>query len=208
MQKRGRDLALRKVPTAMNTNQSTEEGWATWFLIQEKAVQLSYSGDFEAAISQLDTFSREDLASDIKRQVIGFRGDLRREQGDLHGARSDFLAALDLSAKPDFERFTLESALGVISKQLGDKPEAERWFLGALHTAAEDPTISGISALRSLSQTRGTFFLSTEERKLVERVVVQAWRILRLPGEPDLKDIFASAWVLYQAQARPKPPSE
>lgn len=189
----------------MSTKQSTEAEWSIWFAIQEEAVQLSYSGDFEAAISQLDTFSGKDLAPDIKRQVISFRGDLRREQGDLHGARGDFLAALALSPGPDYERFTLEIATGIISGQLGEPIESERWFVGALRTAAENPTIFGISALKHLSQARGTFLLSSEERQLAERVVVQAWSILRMPGEPDLRDLFASARALYQAQSRGGP---
>ncbi|MEP7012084.1 MAG: hypothetical protein ABJC13_17300, partial [Acidobacteriota bacterium] len=147
------------------------------------------------------------LPLDLERQAIGFRGDLRREQNELQGAREDFLLARSLSEEINFERFTLDLAIGVVSEQLGDTVEAERWFLSALKSAAEVPTTCGVSALEHLTLIRNSFDLRLEERTLAERVVAQGWQVLRLPGDPDLSDLWTAARQVLQAQGKPLPPT-
>lgn len=186
----------------MNIESSTESEWFIWFKIQERAIRISCAGEFEAAISELNTFLEADPVPDIKIQVIGLRGDIKRDRGDLRGARSDFLSALELSPTATFERFTLESGIGDLSEKLGELPEAEHWFLRALETAAKDPTFCGVSALKRISQVRDSLFLTLEERALAEQVVTQGWKVLELPGKPTLNDLFGSARTLYQAQSR------
>jgi tetratricopeptide (TPR) repeat protein len=187
----------------MKDIQTNDSEWLRWIEAQKQAVQFLMASDFVAAIAEVNAFLGQEPPLDLVRQALGFRGDLRREQGDLGAAREDFMAALELSEEADFERFTLENALGRIAEQLSETAEAERWYLDALKTATEDPTTCGVSALRHLSQLRQSFALSPEERDLAERTVVQGWRVLHLPGEPDLSDLWASARKIFQAQAKP-----
>ncbi len=203
-----RCMALREVPPAMKSQTSTDPECLRWTEVQTRVIELSRTSGFEAAIGEVNAFLGQSPPLDLERQAIGFRGDLRSEQNDLQGAREDYLIARSLSEEVDFERFTLDLAIGVVSEQLGDTVDAERWFIAALESAAEDPTTCGISALKHLSRLRNSFELSPEERRLAERVVAQGWRVLRLPGSPDLSDLWASARRVSQAQGKPLPPSE
>lgn len=151
----------------------------------------------------LDEFVASEPPLAVKRQAIGFRGSLYDEAGDLHAAKSDFLGALELSQDRDFERYTLEESVAAICQRLRDDVEAERWSLRALKTAAADPKTSGAGALQRLLRIRGDRALIETEQRLAERVVHQAWHLLRVEGEPDLADLEAACKKLMEAQKGP-----
>ncbi len=192
----------------MNRTNSTDAEFSRWTLVQLKAVELSRTSGLDAAIGEVNSFLAESPPIDLVRQALGFRGDLRSEQDELQAAREDYLVARSLSEEVDFERFTLDLALGGVSEQLKDMREAERWFLEAMKSAAEDASTCGVAALERLQRLRNSLELSLEERLLAERVVSQGWRLLRLPGDPDLSDLWASAQRVKEAQGKPLPPVE
>jgi len=182
----------------MNTiPQSTDDEWTEWVEVQKAALR---EGELSAGIGVVDAYLQAEPPLDLRRQALGFRGSLRQEQGALNSAKDDFLAARKLAEKPDFERYTLEQSAAAVSQELGQIEEAERWYLEAMKTAVDDPTTSGASALRRLLERRGDRGLSEEEGALAERVVHQAWHLLRLEGEPDLDDLEGTARKLIEAQ--------
>lgn len=187
----------------MTPESPTEEQWTAWFDLQRIATHVWFEGDLPQAIAMLDEFVASRPPSPIERQAVGFRGSLHEEAGDLQAAKEDFLTALELSEDRDFERYTLEESVAVISERLGDGVEAERWCMRALMTAAADPKTSGAGSLLRLLRLRGEQRLSSEEHQLAKKVVYQAWSLLRVEGEPDLSDLGATAKRLLKAQRGP-----
>ena len=103
---------------------------------------------------------------------------------------------------PDYERYTLEIALGGISEALGDLKTADYWYVKALETASSDPTTSvGLGLLRLLELRRGRGF-DEEERRLAEKALRQSWRLLQIEGEPNLDDLEATTRKLLAEQGR------
>lgn len=195
----------------MNPEHSTEEERRRWIEVQKKATEAWISGDIDGALELVSQYLAGVQPPDQRRQAIAFRGDLYEENGDLEAAKNDFGLAHDLSEAPDYERYTLEIALGSVAKKMGHLEAAESWYLKALETAAVDFTTSGGTALRCLLELRGGLSLSDDERRLVEKVVRQSWHLLRVEGEPNLEDLEGTARKLIAAQDRPfsaeRPPS-
>jgi len=186
--------------------QSTNEEWLSWIETQKKATEIWFAGDIAAAIELIGHYLSQSRPLDLSRQAIAFRGDLHEESGNLEIARASYLAARELSEKPDYERYTLELSLGSVAEKLGDRRSAGAWYLRALETAFLDGTTSGGSALLRLLELRVEQGLSEEERQLAENVVRQSWRLLGVEGEPSLEDLRRAARKLIEAQGRPRPP--
>ena len=195
-------MAVREVSTGMSRAQSNDGKWREWIEVQKAATRVWAEDDLEEAISIVNRFLAADPPVDLERQAIGFRGSLHQERGDLESARTDFLAARALSEGPDFERCTLEQSAGVTSQQLGDRLEAEKWFLEALKTAVAEPRAGGGGVVLNLLDAKGEGNLTAEERALCEGVIRGSWQSLSLEGEPELKDLAAGARKLLQAQSR------
>jgi len=181
---------------SMHPHSSEDE----WTEVQKAALREKSVAD---GVRVIDDYLRATPSVAFKRQALGFRGSLHEEHGDLAAARADFLAARELAEEADFERYTLEGSAAAVSQQLGQLDEAEQWCLEALKTAAADPTTSGASALLRLLGLRGQRGLRNEEQPLIERVVYQAWHLLRVEGEPDLEDLEGTARKLIDAQRGP-----
>lgn len=186
----------------MNMKRSTEEEERRWIDAQTMALNAWTSGDLAGAIELVGRYLAGNPPFDLRRRAIAFRGDLHEDSGDLDAAKSDFNLALDLSKEPDYERYTLELALGAVAKKLGNLEEADSWYRSALETASLDPTTSGGTALRSLLELRGGNEFSEEERQLVAKVIQQSWHLLQMEGEPNLADLQGTAWKLTLAQGR------
>ncbi len=181
---------------------SNDREWMEWIEVQKTAARALVEDDLEEAISIVSRFLAADPPLDLERQAIGFRGSLHQERGDFESARTDFVAARALSEGPDFERCTLEESAGVASQQLGDRLEAERWFLEALKTATSDPKAGGGGVVLNLLNAKGDGNLTAEERALCENVIRGSWQILSLEGKPEVKDLAAGARKLLQAQSQ------
>lgn len=167
----------------MNKRYSTDAERLDWIGVQRKAVEILIDGNFNAAIRLVNRYLEGAVPRDLQRQAIAFRGDLREEQGDREAARTDFNHAHGLSEKPDYERYTLEIALGGISEALGDLRAADHWYVRALETASSDPTTSvGLGLLRLLELRRGRG-IDEDERRTAEKALRQAWRLLQIEGE-------------------------
>lgn len=189
------------------TKYSTDPDWISWFETQKKATEVWAEGDLAGAISLVNRYLEGIVLPDIRRRAIAFRGDLHEEQGSREAAKADFQLAYSLSETPDYERYTLEIALGGLSESLGDLKTADAWYIRALETASADPTTSAASGLIRLLKLRRDQGLNEEERRLVEKVLRQSWHLLRVEGEPDFDDLEVTTKKLVAAQGRQFPPS-
>ncbi|NJL28792.1 MAG: hypothetical protein HC897_13315 [Thermoanaerobaculia bacterium] len=188
----------------MNSVPSDEKQWIEWFAVQRKAVALSLENKLSAAVSEVNAFIQNDLINDVLRNAIGFRGDLWEELGDLEAAKSDFMAAHRLSEQCDFERYTLELSLGGIATRLRLRGDAILWYFRALETAAGDPTISGATALGKFLRVRMAEPFSEIEMRLISKVILQAWTLFGIEGDPDLTDLEAVVEILKREQRKSK----
>lgn len=189
------------------TTQPTNAEWLYWVEVQKKVTETWADGDLAGAIGLIDRYLEGVASSDLRRKAVAFRGDLHEERGDRGAAMADFQLAHSLSEKPDYERYTLEIALGGISEMLGSLKTAEHWYVRALKTASTDPTTSGGTALLRFLKIRRNQGLAEEERLLAEKVLRQSWHLLRVEGEPDFDDLEVTVKKLVAAQGRQFPPS-
>jgi tetratricopeptide (TPR) repeat protein len=206
-------VELPPTPSFRSTKRdATDSEWLQWIEVQKSATQTwLLSEDLETAITTLDQFLAFACSMDLQRDAIAFRGSLRKEQGDLEKAKSDFSTALAIAEEYGLETSSLEISLAGIFRLEGALLEAEEWSLRALRTAAADPKIAAGGVLLRFLRLRGEKGLSEDERQLVEKVVRQSWHLLRVEGEPALENLQGTAQKLIEAQGRPSsaehPPS-
>ncbi|NJL28927.1 MAG: hypothetical protein HC897_14080 [Thermoanaerobaculia bacterium] len=180
----------------MNEEKAEDDQWAGWFEVQRKAVNHSINGSLRAAIEEVNGYLRMTSIRDIRRRAVGFRGDLWEESGDLAAAKIDFMAAHELSEDADYERYTLELALGCLNKKQKANSEAISWYLKALETANANPGISGVEALAEYVKLLDQEKPVQTERDLMWRVARKAWTLLKLEGAPNLDDLAATLKIL------------
>ncbi|HEX9945032.1 MAG TPA: hypothetical protein VGG03_23735 [Thermoanaerobaculia bacterium] len=195
----------------MKKIESSDTEWLQWIEIQKAVNKKWMRGALPSAVAEMDQFLAGDPSLDLRREALAFRAWLQRDIGDLKAAKSDLLAALALAEKSDFVRCELEESIGFICLQEGDVQEAENWYLIALRTAAADPRVAGGNLVWQFLKLRGERGVSEEERRLLEKVVRQSWALLRVGGEPDLRDLASTSQKLIEARKGPfsaeRPPS-
>jgi tetratricopeptide (TPR) repeat protein len=167
-----------------------------------KALVLKRQGDRTGAIAIMDGLLSQELDPELRSEVIGFRAVLREDLGDCQNAKEDFLLALSLSQMGSYPRYTLELTLGGLSERLGIPDEAVSWYIKALLTVAENEGISGGTALKSFLKIKGDSAITDQEQVLCNHVVEKSWKLLWLPGGPDLSNLKEAAETLLQAEGR------
>jgi tetratricopeptide (TPR) repeat protein len=188
----------------MTKNTANDEEWLRWIAVQKAVCRIWLEqGNGAAAIAELDRFVASNPPQDLRREAVAFRGSIHEDQDDRDAARADFLSALAIADAYGFERYSIEISLAGISRRTGDLAQLEMWYLRALRSAANDPTISGAGTLLKLLRFRGEKGLTEEELLLVKKVVYQAWSLLRVEGEPDLSDLEGAAMRLMKAGKGP-----
>jgi hypothetical protein len=187
--------------TNMNKTSATDDEWLQWIGVQKIATTAWVEmGDLVRAMAVVSKYLVSAPTLDLRREALAFRGCLLQENHDFGAAISDFIEALAIAEEGGLKRYSLEISLAAVSAQSGDAQGAERWSLAALNTAAADPQECGAGAFLRLLQLRGDRGLQPQEQQLAEKTIRQAWRLFRLEGEPDLKNLTATAQELLQAR--------
>lgn len=154
------------------------------------------TGDFERALNRLEKIL-EHGSDEMKAQALFFRGMIRETSSELPPAREDWLEALALARQGSFLRFNLETHLGNADERSQSFPEALTWYRTALKTCADGEEFSGNQALSAMLRVmKGSF--ATEDSEIVARVLKKSWRVLEVPGEPNLRDLEAATIQLDQ----------
>jgi hypothetical protein len=176
-----------------------------WVALQRKCLQLAEQNEYSRAHEEVDLFLRTHGSSELRSEILAFRGALKESEGKLSAARMDFLAARAVSIPATYQKYALELNIARLSLLLGSPEESESWFLEALETVVQDPLTSGSAAILGLMKLKGVQSLSPRETLLCETAVRQAWILFSLPGEPDLQDLPETVHLLREASARPLP---
>jgi hypothetical protein len=98
----------------------------------------------------LTIFLAGDHRADERREALGLRGTIRRDLGDVPGARSDLREAQALSEAGSYSRYTIQVLLAGISLEEGDAEPARAMYLEALETVVNGSGISAGSGLSGL----------------------------------------------------------
>ena len=157
------------------------------------------------AISHLDTFLSQEVNTEVRSAALGFRAHISERVGNIEEAQNDLLTAHSLSG-PSYQRYVHELGLGSLFERHGLNEEAHSWYRAALNTCLLDNETSGGSALKGLLRLRPAKNLPEEDIALCREVIKHSWRVLRLPGVPDLSDLEGSVSIIMERQGKPLPP--
>jgi hypothetical protein len=183
----------------------SDQLWEKWIALQKKTFQLTDRKEFSLAIEGLNVFLEQQEPPDLRSEILGLRGDILLKQGDLQGAKQDFLAARDLSEPATYSRYVLELNIASVCTDLRDSDGAIFWYVKALETVADDPLTSGATAIHGLLDSKAENSLNLHEANLCDQAIRQAWRLFSLPGEPDLTNLQVTLGILDEAASHPLP---
>ncbi|HYU33014.1 MAG TPA: hypothetical protein VEW48_12700 [Thermoanaerobaculia bacterium] len=183
----------------------SDQLWEQWVMLQKQSFHFAAKKDYSRAIEGLNRFLQEQDSPELRREILGLRGELMERQGRIREAKEDYLAAHALSTPATYGRYVLELMLASLHRKVQDSAGARSWFLKALETVVEDSLTSGATAIAGLVEQRGIAELTPRERILCEKALQQAWRLFSLPGEPELGNLHSALKALDDASMRPLP---
>jgi hypothetical protein len=186
----------------MSEDPQTEKAWLAWTDVLRRALSLVKDGDLVEAVSHIDAFLSLEVHPQVRSDALGFRAHIEERLGNTEEAKSDLLAARSLTGA-NYGRYVRELSLGSLFERQNLNEEAYSWYRTALDTCLLDNGTSGGTALKGLLQLCPATNLPLDDIALCRRVIEHSWRVLRLPGSPDLSNLEAAASVIVDAQGQP-----
>jgi hypothetical protein len=139
----------------------------------------------------------------VRSDALGFRAQIKQEQGHLGSAERDLHEARSLVG-PSYLKYVHELGLAAIHKERGQANAAVSFYRDALRTCVAGKGISCGSALAGLLELKPEALLSDEDKRLCLEAVKRAWSLLRLPGRADPSNLREAASSIKSAEARPR----
>lgn len=186
----------------MNKPDDRDSAWLGWIEVQRRAAILISQGDRAAAFSEVEAFLSRERNPELRSDALGLRAQFKERAGDLQGAKEDLSTALSLIG-PTYLRYVHELCLGSICEEQQQIEEALSWYRNALETSLECSDVSGGSALQSYLRLRGQNNLNPQEKGLCRQVIAHSWKLLRLPGKPNLTNLAIAADAIKAGEAQP-----
>jgi hypothetical protein len=187
----------------MTNDQDLDLAWKTWTGVMRKVTLLMQKDDFRDALSQVETFLACEDHAEIRSDALGMKANLKEELGDIQGAKEDLLLARSLIG-PSYGRYVHEISLGAIAERQQQSNEALGWYRAALRTCVEGQAISGGTALKKLVGLQGEKEMSAHDQALCIEATRKSWRVLNLPGQPDLADLNLTISRVKEAESKPR----
>ena len=174
-------------------DEATREELDELAAIQRKSFEASEVGrNLPAALTLIDEFFARCPSLRLRTELLAHRALLLEFAGRLDEARVSLLDAHALEDSGS-RRFGIELGLMQIAEKAGDDEERLHWCRAAFKTVAADPATNGVPIARTLlAMSGGVDALSPDERTDLERIIRNGWRVLELPGEPDLANVLAT----------------
>jgi tetratricopeptide (TPR) repeat protein len=148
------------------------------------------AGALDDALAELQRILDEGTP-DMKARALFYRGMMREEAGAADEARRDWDEALVYASAGSYLRFRLEHHVGEALERGGGLKEALDRYTTALRTCSAGGEFSGLRALSAYLRLKGGK-VEPEDEALIASVAEKSWRVLELPGAPDLKDLPAT----------------
>jgi len=153
-----------------------------------------------AAIEAVDDFLRNEMSGEVRGSALGMRAELKQESGNLEGALEDLLAALPLT-EDAFSRHVHEFCIAEVYRKRHDNSQVERWYRKSLETCAESGKFSGGAVLHKYLELQPQDRLPSQDLALCSTVALRSWKLLKLPGSPDLDDLSGTALKLIETES-------
>ena len=168
-----------------------------WQEAERNSVRAWSRGDPATALADIQRVLNTGTAEQRGRALM-YRGSMHEDAHDWLNARGDFIQAAGLLPPGSYARYTAELSVGHVCELNGERQEAFAWHRAALLTCslAIEP-FSGASAARGLMSLEPE--IQPADRQLLRDVLAKSWRILQLPGEPDLDNLPGTTNLLRSA---------
>ena len=172
--------------------------WAAWDEVMRTVARMMEEHNFAIALQTVDRFLDPDLSVELRCSVLGMRAQLKEDLGDQEGAKADLVDAISLGAA-DVARYVNESSLAELFRREGNRPDSIKWYRVALSTAMRGGFPGG-GALWKFITLQSEKALSEEDRALCIDVAECSWKLLDLPGKPNLDNLKASACTIIERE--------
>ena len=139
--------------------------------------------DIDSAFAKIDELMPK-VTPEMKAQCLLFKGTIRKDQG-LTEARKEWLEALPISRTGSFVRACLEYEIGVSFETENRFAEARNYYRLAIETCAIGDEFSGNKQLEAYLALNRSKILPGD-KAIISAALSKSWRVLELPGEPDL----------------------
>lgn len=173
--------------------------WLEWIAIQKQALKAQRKGDLEQAAEIVRSFLQQPDAEGFRCEALDLLALFHQERGELKEARDLLTQAVAHAPEGSYRRYASQLALAGTHEALSDMEGALEHYRQALETASQDETTSAGAALLNFVRLHGQDQLSTEDRRLIERCIRQAWRLFKLQGEPEFEDLTRAAKSMIHA---------
>jgi hypothetical protein len=154
-------------------------------------------GELDTALSGIETVL-EDGIPDMKSESLLERGRIRQSMGATAAARQDWTEGLRYAREGTYLRFLLELSLGEALEREEQLGEALGWYKIALQTCSSGEEFAGLRALTAYLRLNGNN-IEPGDHALLASVVVKSWRVLELPGTPNLENLRSATEELTAA---------
>jgi len=158
--------------------------------ILQRVTKAWSEGNVEEALSDQEHVL-SDGNSEMKGQYLFYAGMIHEKNDELDQSKEDWLRAVEYVRQGTYLKYSIEENLGRANEKLGNIQEALIWYRHALRTCAEGTEFSGNRVLSSfLNLTKGA--ISEIDQPSVAAAVEKSWRVLEVPGIPNLRDLHGS----------------
>lgn len=147
-------------------------------------------GDLTSAFSEVEQILQQGT-DEMKAQGLCFRGMIKHSQAELADAKEDWLQALPFAGEGTSLQYELQTNIAEVCEVTNPSGESLRWYRAALTTCSDGDQFSGTRALTAFVRLNGGT-LPTGDLVMVASVAEKSWKVLQLPGSPDLDDLVGT----------------
>lgn len=143
--------------------------------------------DFDGALNVLSEIL---IKGDVymRSQALLFSGMVKQDQGFLEDSRKSWLDAIPLTNDGTFTLYLLQHNLGDSYRREGLPEKAMSWYRSAIRTCVAGDEFACDQTLTSFLFLSGDQ-IPEDDEAAVANAVEKSWRVLELPGDPDLTDL-------------------
>jgi hypothetical protein len=186
----------------MNHDNDLNIAWEEWMSLVVNCLPSKDREQNNNALRAVEAFLSRQTDSELRSYVLGYGAVLKEVLGDIEGARKSLILARSLIGSSRL-MFTHELGLAKLSQQQHLTEEARSWYRCALRTGLEIGDTSCAGELLGFL-TSSLEPLNAEDTSLCMKAALLSWRVLALPGEPDLADLLGVAKELRAEELRAK----
>ena len=165
--------------------------------MRQKVHGAWHRGDLDTALAGIEKILEEGTPG-MKAESLLDRGMIRQSMGALASALQDWTEGLRYAREGTYLRFCLEHSVGEAFERQGLLGEALSWYKTALQTCSRGDEFAGLRALIACLRLNGGN-IEPGDDTLLASVVVKSWRVLELPGTPNLENLRAATEELTAA---------